>query len=206
MKRLLIVTLILLVAAAYITVTYFKNLNPPGKNTSQVIRNIPGNAALVFEYTNDNGFYEIFHGNKLFATIAGKENLDQLNLLRTSLIINTTLSTFFNDQNLFISVHPLTEKGTALLFTIALKKDFDIALFNTLAKKQSKDILITPFKAAGKNGYTIYLKALGKRFFIVNKGNNILSGSFSKELAAQSAAYTGDNEQPFTLLPAQQNT
>lgn len=37
MKRLIVITLILLAAAIAITVVYFKNLSPPGVRTGQVM-------------------------------------------------------------------------------------------------------------------------------------------------------------------------
>jgi hypothetical protein len=204
MKRLIVITIILLVAAGYITATYFKNLNPPGQYTSQVIRSIPGNASLIFEFSNDNGFYDIFGSNKLFTAFAGQDNLDELSALRKNLAQKPSLNVFFTGQNIFISIHPLSDNKTDLLLTIAAKQGFDAASFGRAAK--NSNMIISPYKAAGDKGYTIYFKNLQKRFFLVDKGHNIFSGSFSKELADQSAAYKPKDEQPFTLLPAQQNT
>jgi hypothetical protein len=44
MKRLIVITLILLAAAIAITVVYFKNLSPPGVRTGQVMHTIPEHA------------------------------------------------------------------------------------------------------------------------------------------------------------------
>jgi hypothetical protein len=85
MKKQIIITLILLAATVYVTVVYFKNLNPPGTRTSQVMYSIPDNAALIFEFNNDKGFYDIFKDNKLFAAVIGKQKLSLLDTLRQQL-------------------------------------------------------------------------------------------------------------------------
>jgi hypothetical protein len=47
MKRLIVITIILIAATAYITVKYFKNLNTSGMHAGNVMRTIPDNAAVV---------------------------------------------------------------------------------------------------------------------------------------------------------------
>jgi len=57
----------------------------------------------------------------------------------------------------------------------------------------------------GKTGYNIFINKLKKRFFLVNQGNNIFSGSFSKELADLSAGYKEKaGKETFVLLSEQQ--
>lgn len=206
MKRLVIITTILLVAAGYITVAYFKNLNPPGSGTSQAMNNIPDNAALILEYNHEKSFYDIFAGNNLPAAVLGPGLLNDLEVLRSTLAKNPALNGFFGGRNLFISLHPTSGSMVDYLLTIALKKDFSDDDFEDIAAIRNPAVLITPLKLSGRNGYTIYLKQIQKRFYIVNKGNSILSGSFSKELAGISAAFISSNNHGFSLLPAQQNT
>ena len=69
MKRLIITTIILLIAAVGVTVVYFKNLSTPGMRTSNVMRTIPPTASLIFEFNNDKSFYDIFNNNKLSKTL-----------------------------------------------------------------------------------------------------------------------------------------
>src|SRR5471030_1975084 len=104
MKRQIIITVILLIATAFITVVYFKNLNTPGMHTSQVIRTIPGNAMLVFEFNNDKTFYDIFNENKLIIAVTGRQKLDELATLRKQLLQNPLLDQYFTGQNIFVSV------------------------------------------------------------------------------------------------------
>ncbi|RYY36596.1 MAG: hypothetical protein EOP46_05865 [Sphingobacteriaceae bacterium] len=206
MKRLIIITTILLIAAGYITVAYFKNLNPPGSSTNLVISNIPDNAALILEYADEKSFYDIFAGNTLPAAVIGPQTLTSLETLRKTLVNNTALNDYVDGQNIFISMHPSIGDSTDYLLTIALKKDFAPSVFNEIAAVKNTGMLITPLKINGKNGFTVYLKAVQKRFYMVTKGDNIISGSFSKPLAELSAGYNANKQHEFTLLPAQQNT
>jgi len=207
MRKHIIITIILLVVTAYVTVFYFKNLNPPGTNTSRAINVIPNNASLIFEFNNDEGFYDILKGNKLFEAVAGKQLFGQLDTLRTQLLQNPFLGKFFDGQNIFISFHPSADKNFLLLFTASTAKGFEASAVDQLAKQPNTGLVITPMRTAGKKGYNIYIKALKQIFYLVINDGNILSGSFSKELADECAAYKKKkNERSFVLLSEQQNT
>ncbi|MEO6149536.1 MAG: hypothetical protein ABIN95_00130, partial [Mucilaginibacter sp.] len=160
---------------------------------------------LVFEFSNDEGFYDIFKDNKLLTAVAGKQALADLDVIRKTLVKKTMLKNYFGGQNIFLSMHPSPVSGVDILLTVAAKKDFTLSKFNEVAAKKG-ELLITPFRLSGKPGYTVFVKSLNKRFFIIAKGHNIFSGSFSKELVEQSAKYKAKDKQEFTLLPAQQNS
>jgi hypothetical protein len=129
MKKQIIITLILLAATVYVTVVYFKNLNPPGTRTSQVMYSIPDNAALIFEFNNDKGFYDIFKDNKLFAAVIGKQKLSLLDTLRQQLLQNSILVKYFTGQNIFISLHPSKTDGIDLLLSMSPATGFEPDLF-----------------------------------------------------------------------------
>jgi len=135
MRRFIIITIILLIATALITVVYFKNLNTPGLHTSQTMRAIPGNAALVFEFNNDDGFYDIFKGNKLLPHLLANSNLLIWKHFRKQLLANSLITKFFTGQNAFISLHPLKDHSIGLLFTIAAAKGFSLTHIDQLANK-----------------------------------------------------------------------
>jgi uncharacterized membrane protein len=94
MRRLIITTIILFIAVIAITVVYFKNLTTPGLHTSETMATIPDNAALVFEFNNDDGFYDIFTGNKLFAAVIGKDQITELDTLRKQFLVSPSLNVF----------------------------------------------------------------------------------------------------------------
>jgi hypothetical protein len=75
-----------------------------------------------------------------------------------------------------------------------------------LSKQPNSGLLITPLRDAGKQGYNIYIAALKKRFYIISTAENVFSGSFSKDLINECAAYKSPKNSPsFVLLSEQQN-
>jgi len=206
MRKHIIITLILLALTAYITVVYFKNLNSPESHAASVISLIPDDAPLIFEFNNDNSFYDIFKGDTLFAAITGKAAMGELDTLRQQVLQNALLSKYFAGQNLFISIHLSAGKKMGLLLTLSASKDFKAAVFNQLAAQSGGALSVTTLHTTAKHGYVIYIKALRKPFYLVEKDENVFSGSFSADLAQQAAAYKPQKgKQSFILLPDQQN-
>jgi len=206
MRKLVITTIILLIATIAITVVYFKNLNPPGSNTSRVIETIPDNAPIVFQFTNEKSFYDIFADNTLLASVIGKEQLTDIDTLRSVLLGNPLLNKYFDGQSLFVSLHPLQKNDAGLLLSIAALKGFDISVMGQLAKQHNNGLIIHEQKMAGMPTYNIYINSIKMRFYVVDRGDNIFSGSFSEELAEQSAAFKPSGKENFVLLPEQQNS
>lgn len=206
MKRLIITTIILLAATVGVTVVYFNNLNRTGPRTRETMLTIPDNAALILEINNDKGFYEIFNDSQLFTSIIGKETIADLDTLRKQLLQSPQLERFFDEQNIFISLHPLKNNTIELLLTTAANSKFKTKNFDELMKEKGKGILITPLNLGGKKGYTIYSNIIKKRFYLLGREDGIFSGSFSIDLAMQAAQYgIKKHKQAFVLLPDQQN-
>ena len=207
MKRQVIITTILLIATAYITVLYFKNLNPPGSHTSRLMSNIPGNAAVIFEFNNEKSFYDIFNDNILLTALVGPEKLADIDTVRNQLLGNPILAKYFDGQNVFISLHPTKDNEVDLLLTISAGKGFDASLIAQLAKQPNNDLIITTEKIGGKQGYGIFINSIKERFYVINKEDDIFSGTFSEDLAEQSAQYRSKSDQKdFVLLSEQQNS
>lgn len=207
MRKFIITTTLLLVATVAITVVYFKNINTPTAYTTRVMQSIPNTAGLIFEFSNDDGFYDIFSSNNLLTSLIGEEKIKELSTLRIRLLTNPLLKDFFTDQHIYISLHGQQRDSIDFLITIAGGEKFDSGHLNQLAKQPNKDILISMENLAGKEAYNIYFTDLKKRFYLVNRGNHILSGSFSKDLALQSAQYQpAKGQQNFILIPDQQNS
>jgi len=206
MRKHVLITLILLALTAYVTVLYFKSINSPENHAASVISVIPDSAPLIFEFNNDTSVYNIFKGDTLFSAINGKAATDELDTLRRVLLQNTILSKYFTGQNLFISAHPFPGRKIELLLTLSATKGFNPNVFNQLAKQPNNGLLVTMLQTAAKHSYGIYIKALQKQFYLVEKDENVLSGSFSLELAQQAANYKPKKgKAAFILLPDQQN-
>ncbi|MFD0794167.1 hypothetical protein ACFQZX_11100 [Mucilaginibacter litoreus] len=204
MKRLIALTLILVAATAYVTVKYFNNLNTSGAHAGNIIRTIPADAALVFEFTNEKSFYDIYSGNDLLNNLIGDEQAKDLDTVRKVLLGNNTIKSFFDDRNVFISVHPTKQEGINLLLTTSAK-EMDIDQLIDLSKASGAKMLVTPLKIDNKPGFTIFFNSIKKRLYLINIDGGIFSASFSKELIASAAAYKPNRGKlPFMLLPDKQ--
>jgi len=206
MKKLIITTAILLAATAWITVVYFKNLNPPGSNTSRVMDNIPNTASLIVQFNNEKSFYDIFNNNKLLESLIGPDETADIDTVRDQLLSNSQLLKFFDGQSVFISLHPV-KNSLDLIFTLSAGKGFDEAMIDQLAKQPNSGLLITSLKISGKQGYGIFFKSIKRTLYVVDKEDNVFSGSFSEELAIESAGYKPKSEKSdFVLLSDQQSS
>jgi len=152
----------LLIAAVGVTVVYFKNLNPQAQRTSRIMHSIPGNAAIIFEFNNDSGFYDIFKDNQLFASIIGKQSIDELDTLQQQLLLNPALEPFFTGQNIFISLHPLKNNNIDWLLTTSASKDFRPTIIDELAKQQNSGLLVASENIGGKKRIR-YLPEISKK-------------------------------------------
>jgi len=186
---------------------YFKHLNTPAAYNARLMQSIPNSAAVVFEFDNDDGFYEIFNGNNLLSGLTGKEKLTELTTLRDNLLLNPALKNFFIRQPIYISVLGLPRDSIGFLITLAGNENFAISHLDQLANGNKQHMLIKHIKLADKNAYNIYLNDIKKQFYLVNIGNNLFAGSFSKDVATLAAQYQpGKNEQNFIPVPDQQST
>ncbi|MES2279752.1 MAG: hypothetical protein V4592_27215 [Bacteroidota bacterium] len=207
MRKMIIATIILFTATVVITVIYFKNLNTPAAHATRVMQSIPNNAALIFEFSNDNGFYDMFSGNTLLNNLVGDEKIKELSALRDKILMDPLLKNFFDGQHIYVSVHGQQRDSIDFLLTLAGGETFSIAHLDQLTKQAKTGMIISSINLGGKEAYNIYFNDLKKRFYLVNRGNRIFSGSFSKNLALQSAQYQpARGQQDFMLIPDQQNS
>ena len=205
MKRLIIVTLLLFAATVLVTLVYFSHLNRSGQSADPALRRIPNNASIIFEFSNDKDFYDIFAGNKLFSALIGQDKQDELFALRKLLLQNPQLGKYFSNEDIYISLLPQKGNTIDFLFTASVSKEFQDEFLEQFAKKNPKGMLITPTSFSGKPGYQIYLSDLKRRFYLINKDDLSLSGSFSKDVIESYAKYDYRKEKDsLVLLPEQQ--
>ncbi|RKR84972.1 hypothetical protein BDD43_5226 [Mucilaginibacter gracilis] len=206
--RNIIITIILLVLAALMSVMYFRKLNSPGQRPGKVMENIPSNAALIFEYKNDETFYDIFSNNKLLSNLIGDEHIAELTVLKTRLLDNNLLKNLFEGQSLFISVHPQKDTTANLDFLITTSTRVNMGdEIDQLARQKNSDILIHPMQLAGKKGYNVFFNSIKRRFYLLLNDDNTFSASFSQPLVEQAAKYHNENHEKFFVqLSDQQNS
>ncbi len=205
MKRLIIATVLLFTATVLVTLVYFRHLNLSGQSADPALRRIPNNASVIFEFNNDKDFYDIFAGNKLFSALIGQEKQDDLFALRKLLLQNPQIAKYFSSQDIYISLLPQKGNTIDFLFTASVSKEFQDEFLEQFAKQNPKGMLITATSFAGKPGYQLYLSDLKKRFYLLNKDDYSLSGSFSKEVIEAYAKYDYRKvKDSLVLLPNQQ--
>ncbi|SDD93814.1 hypothetical protein SAMN05216464_10395 [Mucilaginibacter pineti] len=206
MKRLIVTTLILLAATVAITVVYFKNLSPPGVRTNQVMQSIPESAVAVFEFNNEKGFYDIFNGNQLLGAVVGKDKLHELDTLRKLLLLSPAADKFFNEQNIFISVHPSAGNDINLLVTTTAASVMEPNLLEKICAQPNSGLTVSSKRNTIGLEYDVLVKAINKHFYIVKKEDNIFVGSFSRELIDQSILYHNERgKNLFIPLSERQN-
>ncbi len=207
MKKQIVITIILLLATAFVTVYYFKNLNTPVMRANKALGLIPDNTSLIFEFNNDAGFYDVFSGNKLLPSIVGQEKIDELGILKKQLLLNPILQPYFAGQDVYISIHPSKTNTIDFLLTIAAGNEFEPATMDKLAAQPKSGLIVNPLNTNGEEkGFTIYVSQLKKRFYLLVRAGNVFSGSFSKELIDACFDYKNyRHNPPFVLLSAQQD-
>lgn len=200
-------TIILLAMAIGISVMYFKNLNSPGQRPGKVMGNIPSNAALVFEYKNDESFYDIFKNNVLLSSLIGDQKSAELAELKKYILDNNLLKPLFDGQSLYISIHPgkTTDDLDFLITTSSTAKIGTI--LDQIAAQKNDSMLIHPMLLNGKKGYNIYFNDIKRRFYLLLNDDNTFSASFSQAMVEAAARYRNENHDKFFVqLSDQQNS
>ncbi len=207
MRRLVFATIILLIATVLVTVVYFKNLGGVSQQTTQALRTIPNDASLILEFNNEKSFYDIFAGNRLFMTLIGEDKMAELIALKKRILQNPVIEPHLSGQNLYISMHPQKGDNIDFLITISIPKGFEPQLFDELSKQKKNGLVLNTFNIGEKQGYVIYLSDIKRRFYLINKDDQTLSGSFSKALIEKCSKYDYQKErQAFVLLSDRQSS
>jgi hypothetical protein len=198
MKRLIIITIILIAATVMVTVKYFKNLNPLGQQASKVINTIPTSAALVFEFNNSASFYDIYKKNQLFETVTGPAKMQELHTLRNAILNNASLKPYLDGQFLYLSIHPQKGDSVEYLFTLPTREPVPAAAINLIGVKQ--------IKIAGRSGYSYKTNPASKELYFAERTDRIWMGSFSRTLLEEALNSTPPSKESiFEVLPEQQH-
>ncbi|QQL50618.1 hypothetical protein [Mucilaginibacter ginkgonis] len=205
MKHMLI-AIALLIITAVVTIFYFRSISQANLKPADLLKHVPGDAALVLEYNNDDSFYEAFNDNNLFASILGPIKTREFALLKKALMQNAVFKSYFKNRPFYVSVHPLTGEQIDVLITTTAANPGKEKLYKNAA------ILNDPnFKAnVSYPGYTKLLKldiaGMGRSFFISESDDHVFSASFSLPLLRIAAEYDIKNQRnDFYQVPDQQH-
>ncbi|MCJ8208928.1 hypothetical protein MUY27_04355 [Mucilaginibacter sp. RS28] len=196
----IIATIFLLAAAAAVTVVYFKSIHNPATPT-ELMRYIPADAALVAEFNNDDIFYEAYSGNPILANVAGASKTEELKALYTQVLQNAAYKDAFENERIYLSLHPSDAEQTDLLVTTAFKETFkeqDLVNAKAFSGKQ--------LKIEGKPVYQLHINGIQRPFYLFSPQKQVLSGSFSEEVLKDAIHHDPKNaDKNFATVSEQQH-
>jgi len=146
MKKIVILTTALFLGVALMAYLYFSRLGIENNAKDLALQSATNNAALVFSFQNDKGFYNIMEGQQLIQQVLGQDKMNLLNELKKSIIDDNGLNKYIKDQQIYISVLPDTNKTLNFLITLQVSPENDIKKFYDQLKSKkaisqdSKDI------------------------------------------------------------------
>ncbi len=129
MKKIVILTSALFLGVAFMVYFYFSKLGIDNDAKDLALQSATNNAALVFSFQNDKGFYDIIEGQQLIQQVLGKDKMTLLKQLKASIIDDHLLNRYLKDQQVYISVLPDSNKTLNFLITLQIQPDNDIKKF-----------------------------------------------------------------------------
>jgi len=137
MKKILVFIFVLLSAIAFMAYFYFSKLGTENNAKDLALQSATNNAAVVFSFRNDKSFYEIIAAQQLIQQVIGEEKSELLSQLKNLVINNNTLNGYINDQNIYISLLPDSNKKINFLITVQLQPEKDLSKLNSALQSSS---------------------------------------------------------------------
>ena len=188
MRNTIIVSVLLFIAVIVASVLYFGGLDSEKKEAVKPIAFLPSDTYLVASFVNDETTDNIFKDFEIFQAILGKQDLEQLNLVKQQLLRNKNLSTYLGGSDIFISLHPGKDQ-TEMLYSIPVVEEPEKEAMDQLLGQLSSQF---KFGKSDSLGHTIYsfqqiLKdstqsKISDSSFYVSYQSNIFFASYNKEL------------------------
>ncbi|HYK77934.1 MAG TPA: hypothetical protein VEV16_13230 [Daejeonella sp.] len=183
MNKLILVTSVLLAAVFGVAYFYFSNISAGSKNNDKALAHIPQDAALIFEFKNDKGFYEIFADYPIFDALVGSTRKTELTALKNVLLNNKLIQKIASDQNIFLSLHPSQSNEIDFLWLMASsKKITDEELESAISPDKNLSYNRLPLNETSI--LKLHISGLNRPFYLHNH-QGIIAASFSKELLLQ---------------------
>ncbi|MDQ0965522.1 hypothetical protein QFZ20_000925 [Flavobacterium sp. W4I14] len=195
MKKIVILTSALFLGVAFMAYIYFSKLGVDNDAKDLALQSATNNAALVFSFQNDKGFYDIIEGQQLIQQVLGKDKMNLLKQLKTSIIDDNLLNRYLKDQQVYISVLPDSNKTLNFLITVQIQRDNDIKKFYEQLKLK---------KAISENAKDLYTVKLNDSLSVyLGVHDQVLTASTSLKLINDARVRLTEN--PFTEYIKQNN-
>ncbi|WP_316796951.1 hypothetical protein [Pedobacter agri] len=196
MKKIIILAIALFFGIAGMAYLYFSKLGNEKNAKDLALQSATNNAAIVFSFQNDKGFYEIISAQNLIQQVLGEEKTILLTQLKDIVINDNMLNKYIKDQNIYISVLPDSNKTLNFLITVQLNAEEDLNKFNQVIKL-NKNI------ATVKNDlYNVKLNDSTSAY--ANIKDRVITLSTSLKLINDAAVRLAEN--PFTNYIKENNT
>ncbi|QNN40108.1 hypothetical protein [Pedobacter roseus] len=188
MKKIVILTSALFLGVAFMAYLYFSKLGTDNDAKDLALQSATNNAALVFSFQNDKGFYDIMEGQHLIQQVLGKDKMNLLRLLKTGVIDDNGLNKYLKDQQVYISILPDSNKTLNFLITLQIQPDNDIKKFYEQLKTK---------KAISENSKELYTVKLNDSLSVyLGVHGQVLTVSTSLKLINNANVRLTEN--PFT--------
>jgi hypothetical protein len=180
MKRIILIASVLLLLIIVFARLYFTNISGGSRYIEKSLESIPGDASIVFKFTNDKGFYEIFLDYTVFDDLIGEDKKSELVFIKNQLSNNKKLAPVTEGQSLFLSLHIENTDSVSFLWVMPLKADFQRGDYLKVFKETDS----TSFKISSTDKI-VSLELVAKkdnRTFFLDIRDGIARGSYSKKL------------------------
>lgn len=185
MNKIIGITTALFIVVLSLAYLYFSNLNVKSRNNDRILSEIPGDAAMLFQYPNDKSLYDIFKDYTLFDTIIGTQHKNELSRLKKLYADYQKLANITEGQKVFLSFHPSKDETVQFLWSIALKEKLSFTELENILKENSKAGTISQNKSS-QNILEISNPNSKQKTFYICIDNNIIRASFSIDLLQKS--------------------
>jgi hypothetical protein len=194
MKKIIITISFLLIGVFAVAWLYFKDINSSEKSVDKVFNLIPDDASLIFEYKNEDSFYDIFKDFTLFSDVIGKKDIDHLKALKNIFVDDELFKSHFSQNELFFSLHKTTKHHADLLVLVPLTRK-QLENSEDILELLSSKYQLQKYSFDKNTIYSIPFNNHAKFFFSIYK--SMVIGSFEENLLKLSLAKKEKSENNF---------
>ena len=188
MKKILVLVTALFIGIAFMAYYYFSKMGTENDAKDLALQSATNNAALVLSFNNDKSFYEIIGSQHILQQVIGEEKTGLLKQLKESIVDDKSINHFIQNQPVYISILPDSNKTLNYLLTVQIQPQLEITqLYSKLKGKQK----ITEVE---KGVYAIQLNDSLRTFLGIQ--NQVLTLSTSLKLVKDARTRLTSN--PFT--------
>jgi hypothetical protein len=124
MKKIVLIIVALFIAIVTMAYLYFSGLSSKHKNSQHSLYAAAANSALIFSFENEQSIVDILRSQDLLKDVIGAEKVAQLKDISDSILTVPGIKKFFEDQSVYISLHPGVDKSINFLYTTQISPAF----------------------------------------------------------------------------------